>query len=399
MAGLFSKISDTIGGRFFSKAGKSVIGVDIGNSSIKIVQLRKEKGAAILETYGEIALGPYGSLETGRSTNLPPEKIAEALKDVMREANITTTECGVSIPFASSLISLIEMPAIDQSQLEKMIPIEARKYIPVPISEVQLDWFVVPQEDAQYFSKDNATAKKEQEQNGPPASRAPQEQKKEQTQSVTVLLVAIHNEVLKKYSEVMTLSGLKPTFYEIEIFSSIRSVIDRGTAPFVVIDIGASSTKLYIVEYGIIKVSHIINKGSQDITLSLSRSIGVSIEKAEEMKREVGLLGTGSDSNSKSASQTAQLTMEYIFSEAKRSILGYQKRYNKNINKIVFTGAGAVLQGLKGFATERFDVDVVLADPFSKVQTPAFLEDVLKNAGPEFTVAVGLALRKLQEEG
>jgi type IV pilus assembly protein PilM len=397
MAGMFSKLIGSLGSGLFSSAGKSVLGVDIGNSSIKVVQLRKEKGVALLETYGEIALGPYASLETGRSTNLPADKLSEALKDLMQEANVTTMDCGVSVPFASSLITLIEMPALDQTQLAKMIPIEARKYIPVPITEVQLDWFVIPNDDARFFSKDSPEQKAEQI-SGPAAATPQQQAPKVPTSTTTVLLVAIHNEMLRKYAEVLTLSGLKPAFFEIEIFSSIRAVMDRGTAPFVVIDIGASSTKLYVVEYGIVRVSHIISKGSQDITLSLSRSLGIPIDKAEKMKRELGLLGAGTGADGKSVSQTAQLTMEFIFSEAKRSILSYQKRYNKNVNKIVFTGAGASIQGLKGFAAERFDMEVVLADPFQKVQSPAFLEEVLKGAGPDFAVAVGLALRKLQEE-
>ena len=77
--------------------------------------------------------------------------------------------------------------------------------------------------------------------------------------------------------------------------------------------------------------------------------------------------------------------------------MNYQKRYNKNIERIVLTGGGAVLKGLLPFATERLEIDAELADPFSKIETPAFLEDVLKEIGPEFAVAVGLATRKLQE--
>ncbi|MBI2120737.1 MAG: hypothetical protein HYT94_03900 [Parcubacteria group bacterium] len=68
------------------KKTESVIGLDIGSSFIKVIQVRKEQGRAILETYGELALGPYGGLDVGRATNLPPEKIAEAVKDLFREA-------------------------------------------------------------------------------------------------------------------------------------------------------------------------------------------------------------------------------------------------------------------------------------------------------------------------
>src|SRR4051812_31465886 len=83
-----------------SSKGKSVIGVDIGSSSIKIVQLRLARGAAVLETYGEIALGPYEKIEIGKTVKLDTEKITEAAKDLMREANVTATDSGISIPFS-----------------------------------------------------------------------------------------------------------------------------------------------------------------------------------------------------------------------------------------------------------------------------------------------------------
>jgi len=124
----------------------SVLGVDIGSSAIKIVQIKKKHGQAVLETYGELALGPYGGHGIGQAVVLPTEKIAEAVSDLLKEkeVNITTRKCGLSIPFTSSLMSLVEMPKVSDKQLGVMIPIEARKYIPVPISEVMLDWSVIP---------------------------------------------------------------------------------------------------------------------------------------------------------------------------------------------------------------------------------------------------------------
>ena len=185
----------------FGKKGNSALGVDIGSSSIKVVQLKKEDGVAVLETYGELSLGPYEGVAIGKATSLPAEKIAEATKDLIRESNVTTTNAGLSIPFASSLLTFIELPGLDTRQLNKMIPIEARKYIPVPISEVMLDWFIVPQPD-------NASA--------------------EQKKKAQVLLVAIHNDVLNNYNTIVEKSGLKTDFFEIEIFSTIRSVLDQN---------------------------------------------------------------------------------------------------------------------------------------------------------------------------
>src|SRR3989338_7892830 len=125
----------------------SVLGIDIGASSAKLVQLRASRGIAVLETYGEIALGPYGGQPIGKAVKLSPEKTAEALKDLMKESNVTAKSAGVSIPFSSSLVSVIDLPPADAEALKRIVPIEARKYIPVAISEVSLDWFVIPKEE------------------------------------------------------------------------------------------------------------------------------------------------------------------------------------------------------------------------------------------------------------
>lgn len=363
--------------RLFGAGSASVLGIDIGSSAIKVVQLRREHGAAVLETYGEMALGPYADLDVGRATNLPSEKLSEALRDIIREANVTTTNCGASIPFSSSLVTLIELPPVPAKDLATMIPIEARKYIPVPISEVQLDWFVIPEGEAKYFMD---------------------LKEGEKPNKSFVLLVAIHNEVIRRYTDALKGAGLNPTFYEIEIFSALRAAVDRSVAPTAILDIGAATSKLYIVEFGIIRASHVIAKGSQDITLALAGAGSFSIARAEEVKRTTGLLGNGSDNESaRSVSYATLLTMEYVLTEARRVILNFQKKHNRAVGKVVLTGGGATLKGLSEFAAKQLDMEIAVSDPFAKAKAPAFLNEVLREAGPDFTVAMGLALRKLQE--
>ena len=374
MANPFGKVLEGTIGNLFHKEG-SVLGIDIGSSSIKVVQLQRRSGAAVLETYGELSLGPYAGVEIGRATALPAEKLAEALKDVMKEANVTTSNCALSIPFAASLISLIKMPAIDEGQLRKMIPIEARKYIPVPIAEVTLDWFILPEEGRKFLSGSEGEET---------AARS----------STDVLLVAIHNETLQKYNAIIDQAGLSASFFEIEIFSTIRSTITQNATPVMVVDMGAATTKLYIVEYGIVRSSHIVNKGSQDITLALSRILGVSVGKAEEIKRESGIAGQAGEQN---ISEATLLTLEYIFSEIQRVMLQHESRYRRNISSILFTGGGALLKGLLERGRKQFETEVSLGLPFARTQAPAFLEQTLLETGPSFSVAVGLALRKLQD--
>src|SRR3989338_9193239 len=104
----------------------SILGIDIGASSAKIVQLRASRGTAVLETYGEIAFGPYGGQSIGKAVKLTPEKIAEALSDLMREANVTARVGGLSIPFSARLLSVLKRPKEHKDSLKRRVPIEGQ---------------------------------------------------------------------------------------------------------------------------------------------------------------------------------------------------------------------------------------------------------------------------------
>lgn len=368
MANFFAKL--------FGHKSTSVVGIDIGSSSIKVVQLARRGGQAILETYGELSLGPYAQTEIGRSTNLPPEKISEALNDVLRESKVTTRVSGISIPFGASLITPIEMPAVPEKQMAQMIPIEARKYIPVPINEVVLDWWVIPK-----FT-DRAVAFNEEE------------EKSKQGDKTDVLLVAIHNETLSKYQTIVNQSGLETSFFEIEIFSAIRSLADQDVTSLMVVDLGAASSKMYIIERGVVRSSHVVNRGAQDITLAISKSLGVSIQEAEVLKRDPSQIPVERKAEVESV---VAVTLDYIFSEAHRVMLSYQQKYSKDVPKAIIVGGGAMMQGALAHALSNLNTEVSLGDPFSKTEAPAFLANILKTTGPEFAVAVGVALRRLSE--
>jgi type IV pilus assembly protein PilM len=359
----------------------SVLGIDIGASSAKIVQIRSSKGAAVLETYGEIALGPYGGQAIGKAVKLPPEKIAEALKDLMREANVTARSGGLSIPFSSSLVSVIDVPHVQPDQLKRMIPIEARKYIPLPMNEVTLDWFVIPGEEGEQSAFDRVEKKTAM-----------------QAKGEEVLLVAIHNNILEGYKTIAATAGLNIEFYEIEIFSAVRSSVGHGIAPILVVDLGASTTKMYVVERGVVRLSHLVSAGGQHLTESLGHSLNWEFEKAERVKRERGLIDSNAyspDENDK-IHQALLSTLTRVFSEMNRVLLSYGQRYNKNVSRVVLTGGGASLPGLSEAAKTMLSAEIEIANPFSRTEAPAFLANVLQEIGPGFAVSLGVALRKLK---
>ena len=352
---------------FGKKKETSVIGVDIGSSSLKVVQVRREGGTAVLETYGEIALGPYASAEVGQATNLPADKIAETLKDLLREANVTTANAGLSIPFSRSLLTLVSLPRrADAEEQKTVITLEARKYIPVPVQEVQLDWFIVPE--------------------ALPEGTMP-------SANVHVLLVAVHNDEMTLLQKVVEGAGLQASFYEIEIFSTIRSVVDEPIKPVLVLDIGASATKVYVVERGVVALSHNIQQGGQDVTRTIASAHGFEVSKAESLKKEHGFSNTSAPYDRK----TIELVFSRIFEEARRALTKYETAHQKSVAALVLTGGGGVTKDLAAYARSFFSIDVQVADPFAKTSAPAFMRPVLQEIGPEFAVAVGLALRKLEE--
>ncbi len=353
-----------------NRKNKSVLGIDIGSSSVKVVQLQKKGNKIVLDTYGELYLGPYGNVSVGQSTNLPTDKILQAINDILseKEVGITTNTCGIAIPFKSSLLSIIQMPDVKEKELLTMVPIEARKYIPVPISDVVLDWSVIPKTEEQSLK------------DGP--------------KKLDVLLVAIHNNIINQYKEIVDKAGLNTKFFEIEVFGAMRSVLDSNNGPVMIFDMGASATKLYIVDRGIVQSSHTINRGSQDITTNIARLLNVSIEDAEILKRTVGM---GKTNDGVDLSESAIVVADSIFSDANRFLFDFQKKRNQNVKSVFLVGGGSALKGFREIAEANFKVHTVSGNPFEKVQTPAFLANVLKVTGPEFAVAVGVAIRCLSE--
>ncbi len=361
--------------RFRGGPEDSAVGVDIGSSAIKVVEIKKKGGRAVLETYGAIALGPYADLEAGRTTNLPVERVSLALQEVLKQSDVIGTTLALSLPVQSSLIFTIELPAhLEKEKIAAIVPIEARKYIPVPIDEVSIDYFIIPKKEAS-FEEMNAVGISTKE------------------EKMSVLVISTQNDAVARQRSIISGCNLKASFLEIEIFSSIRANFEHELSPVLLIDFGASRTKLSVVEFGMVKNYHTIDRGGADISNSISKSLSISFTEAERMKKEFGLFGNPVE---KSLAEIIKTHIDYIFSETNNVLLGYEKKNNRTISKVIFTGGGSLLKGLKEVATNNFQAKIEIGHPFSKISAPAFLEKVLLTMGPEFAVALGLALRKLQ---
>ncbi len=338
-----------------------VLGIDIGSSAIKIVQLKDVKGVPTLETYGELQLGPYEGVDIGRGTHLPQQKMSEALVDIIREAGATSTTAAYAISYNASFTATISIPALDIESVRAMIPTEAKKYIPISLTRVSLDWFPLSVH--------------------------------EEEKTTTVLLSATYNEARSRYESIMKINGLNIMASEIEIFSAIRSVLSPKDETVAILDFGASATRVYIIRKGVIAKTHSVLLSGNELTQALVDALGIEFKEGEELKRTVGLVGRENDPR-------IQKALLGCLNRGLREIHTVVKRYEESegvsINKIVMNGSAALLRGLGGYVQDMFSHPVETANPFAKVAYPAFLEDTLTQAGPTFAFAVGVALRAFQ---
>lgn len=361
----------------FKKEQNTALGIDIGASSIKVVQVSKKDNAIVLDTYGELSLGPYGNTSVGEATRLSPEKVAEALVALLteKEVNITAKVAGFAVPFESSLMTTFSLPQVAAKDLATAVPIEARKYIPVPISEVTLDWSVIESERDPDDPVDSNGSK----------SKQPQAE---------ILLVAIHNDILSDYQMIANKTKLDVRFFEIEIFSALRSIIKDEKEPVLMIDMGALNTKVYIMEEGIMRASHTINIGAQDITRSIAEGLHINFDQAEIVKRDIGL---GKTENGTDIQDIVHVPLERMFSLINRIMFNFSQKQHKTLKKGFLVGGGSALKGIEAYATDMLKTKMVMGNPFIKLETPAFIDEVLAKTGPEFVVAVGVAIRALSE--
>ncbi len=344
----------------------SVVGVDMGSSSIKVVQLDLKKDVVTLGTYGELQLGPYAEKPLGQSVSLETKQEQAALVDVIRESAVTARNAVFAMPLSSSFVTNISLEADKDADLSSMVRVEARKVIPISLSEVTLDWAEV--------------------------EVTKEEEKKSDKNKRNVLIAAIQNSALDRFKILMQFAGLKNPPTEIECFSSIRGLYSKEDNNVVVVDIGANSSKLYLSKNGLLMRMHRIRAGGMIATKRIADVFEIGFDDAEIKKQAI----TRSDSDFGEVQRAHHSSYERGFREFKQVIQEYEQKTGFEIKSIYLSGGGSLFPGTDTLLSEAMGRDVIISNPFSKVAYPAFMEDTMKEIGPSFTVALGAALRKFE---
>lgn len=343
---------------FFSKP-KSILGIDIGTSHIKAVQLKRGDKPKI-ESYGIVnVVFPSGSERQMDAI----QQVADILSQLHKKARFTTKQVVLSVPSNVAFVSVLDLPGMTEAELQKAIEYKARQFIPLPLSDVNYSWQRLEEESSL---------------KGPKGVDAP---------TVKILLTAVPKNVINNYLRVLELARLEPTAIEIESISAIRSLLNPGEKSTVmVIDVGAKATILSLVHNFYLWGSRHLAVGGDAITSSIAKSLGVSFERADQLKRSA----TGGASPAGSASKTV---IDLIKGEAQQ-LIRIADNQGKKVSKILLTGGGSKFTAL-GKEVESLGIPVSPGNPLSQVSYDQSIANRLEEKSAQLSVAIGLALRKV----
>ncbi|EKD24197.1 MAG: hypothetical protein ACD_81C00087G0008 [uncultured bacterium] len=346
----------------------SYLGVDIGTTSIKIVEIGKGSSGPELQNYG--ILESYGHLErVNNAIQTSSLKIMEAdtiqlLKTLIARSNFKSKEVIASIPSFAVFITLFEIPQMKDADIAKAMQFQIGQYIPLPITEVSIDWLKVGErQDEQGFVKEQ------------------------------ILLVSIPNETVDKYRRIFSAAGLNLRAIEIESLSLLRAISDASMPPTLIVDIGSRSTNIAVVDKGNLRYNYQTDMSSAGITQALAGGLGVKIRRAEKLKRERGILG-----GSESELSTLMIPfVDAILNEVKRAKIKYEQSFGNVITQVILVGGGAKMPGIVPYAQEQLGLPVMISNPFLKIHYPPSIEPIVRDLGPTFATAIGLGIKEFTD--
>lgn len=355
MAFSLQSVMSSFGGA--KKAAHKVVGIDIGSVAMKVVEVENRKGVLTLTTYGELQVGPYVNKDVGESCVLDQEPQKNAVIDILRESAVHAKSAVFAMPLSSSFLTIMSLEAEADEDVSSRIRVEARKYIPVPVTDVTLDW-------AELTTGGKGKTR-------------------------DILLAAIQNDELAKLQALMSSINMNHQPTEIESFSTVRSLFVEGEGSVATIDLGGGTSKLYVTKGGLLQRMHRVRAGGAMVTSRVASLLDVTFAEAELKKREFGK----DDREAKDIQKVATSTYERPLMEFKRVIDQYEGKVGEKIERIELTGGVALMTGMKPIVEDTLQREVEFADPFAKLAFPAFMEDTVTSIGPIFSVALGAALR------
>jgi type IV pilus assembly protein PilM len=353
---------------FFKNKKNRFLGVDFGTSFLKIIELSVKNQKIYLENYGVIDLNWMTSGEIG-SVQTYEEKMVICLRTLMEKTGIDVGGVNIAIPGFSGFTTLIEFPEMKEDEIAKAIQFEAHKYIPASMDEMAISWEIIKKNPTKILALGSENRQKKME----------------------VLLVAAPKREISKYEKFVTGSGLEVKSIELETFSIARCLTAEEMGSFLIIDIGARATNILFIEGGTIRMSRSISSGGNEITATIADGLNISKQRAETLKK-------GDKDLINSSEGIVIPTLELIAGESLRILNVYKEKNREfHIDKIILSGGTSNMKGLEEYFTKMLGIQSIIGDPWKNVEYDLKLKKAISKLGSSFTVAIGLAMRGIDE--
>lgn len=338
---------------------KGVVGVDIGTSSIKVVEIKSEGTRNRLFTYGVVDI----KNDIVRSDSEESQaRLTEALKSIIKKAGVSAKKSISALPSFSVFSAVMELPKMPVGELSSAVKWEARRYIPFPVETMTMDWKVLPS-----LKSDKTDVPK-----------------------TRILLNAAPKNLVNKYQRIFKNAGLKLIAIETESFALARSLVGVDATTVAVINIGSTATEVSIIENGLPVLCRGVDMGGRAITSAVANSLNVGMSRAEQFKLD---LGAHPEAHGGEIPPAIKPVLQNIVGEVKNTFTAYQTSGGSPVTKVILSGGSAHLGMLRAYLTESLQAKVWLGDPWARLVYPPELKETLLSIAPLFGVAVGLAMR------
>lgn len=348
-------------GNFFG--ARSVLGVDIGTSSVKVAEVARKGDVLSLVNYALLETGAYlnqpnRALQTS-SLKLSVKETSELLRTALGEMKTRSRLAVASIPAFAAFQTLIDMPRLSPQETAKAVQFQAPQYIPLPAGDVAVDWLKVDE-----FQTENHESYQR------------------------IFLIGIPKDILERYKAVFRGAGLKLAALELDGLALARALLVKEAEPTLLVDLGAVSSSIFVVRNGLPLYASQTDYGGIHLTQAVARSLGITNARAEELKRRKGLIASGADS------ELSTLTLPFlnvIIQEVSHVKDTAERRFGSKIGRAMLTGGGANLLGVGKYFGSQLDIPIARPNPFTRLTYPVALETALMDLSNELPVALGVA--------
>lgn len=343
-----------------------LIGLDIGSRTLKAAEIVESKQGRTLKKFGTIEIAE-GAIEDG--TINEPEQVAEAIRQLLKAYNIKENNVAVSIGGYSVIVKKINVQTMAEEQLQETIHFEAEQYIPFDISDVNLDFQILGENESN-------------------------------PNQMSVFLVAAKKEMVNDYINLVNLAGLNPCIIDVEAFAlqnAYEANAEIQSENVALIDIGASKTSLNILKGNNSVFMRDVSLGCTQINQKIISLVDCSFEESEQLK-------FGDKSGRLPADDLQEITTSVVSdwcTEIRRAIDFFYSTYPEDqIKRIVLSGGGANIAEFRDLLGTETSAEVEIINPFRNfnIEEKNFDDTFLKQIAPQAAICIGLAMRKVDDK-